>query len=110
MLPGIAVARPGPARFIFDDRFAQARALARAVRRQGMAAIGFSGDLTRLWREQLRTCAGPIMGVTTPRAMFCLEQLSADHGWRIRERDLRAADGTLVAWELAPRHRPEIEA
>ena len=107
-LPGIAAAMlPGPTRFVYDDRFPAARALARMAQQEGIAATWFSGDLTRLWREELRgdcqASGGAIAGVTTPRALFCLEQLSVDHGWRISTRDASFADGALVRWTLAPR-------
>lgn len=105
---GAASARSGaPARFLYDDRFAAARALARSARRHGLVVTGFSGDLTRLWRDGLRLDqgnAGAIIGVTTPRAMLCLQQLSADHGWRIGSvRNVDSGGEALVRWVLAPR-------
>jgi hypothetical protein len=98
------------ARFLYDDRFATARAFARMARREGLAVTGFAGDLTRLWRDGLRwdrDGAGPLIGVTTPRAMLCLDQLSADHGWRIRSvRKIDSGDDALVRWVLAPGRQP----
>ena len=98
-------------RILYDDRFAAARAFARWARREGLAVTSFSGDLTRLWRDRLGLNSDggdPIIGVTTPRAMLCLQQLSADHGWRIGSmHQVAAEEAALVRWVLAPRRGPE---
>jgi hypothetical protein len=98
-------------RILYDDRFAAARAFACSARREGLAVTGFSGDLTRLWRDRLRLDfdgAGSVIGVTTPRAMLCLQQLSADHGWRIGSvRQVASDEAALVRWVLAPRRGTE---
>ncbi len=88
---------------VFDERFAAARSFATKARLAGLEAIGFRGDVGRLWMEQLhRQWAQPrtVIGLTTPGALFCLATLAQDRGMRIAVRDDRTS---LVGWTLAPR-------
>lgn len=96
---------PAPPRVLYDDRFEAGRAFARVARREGLETFGFSGDLTRLWRYRLRgdwaTPAGPVIGLTTPRAMLCLQQLAMEQGWRVMvDRNARVGDPALLRWTL----------
>lgn len=94
--------------FIFDDRFAAAREIARA--QHAPAALRFTGDPTRLWQRTLepRWRAAPMAlgGATTAHGLFVFETLAADRRMRLVHRqDLPAdADGEALAfWILAPR-------
>ncbi len=112
-----AAASPDPSRpvelFVFDRRFADARAAAARRSAKGVEAAAFDGDLTRLWYERLdlrwRKSPMTLAGVTTAGGLFVLETLAADRGMRVIERTaLPAADERsepLYSWVIAPRAR-----
>jgi len=102
--------------FVFDDRFDEAVAAARQAATQGIVLAGFTGDLTRLWYDELdlRWRAAPmtLAGATTQQGLFVLETLAADRGMRLVHRAEhgrvvartgRAEETTLLSWIIAPR-------
>jgi hypothetical protein len=103
-------------RFVFDDRFAEAAEAARHAAERGISLAPFSGDLTRLWYDELdlawRDKPMTLAGATTQQGLFVLETLAADRGMRVV---YRAKHGTvlprtgpaeatqLLSWVIAPR-------
>lgn len=79
-----------PYKLLFDNRFAAARLLGAEAARRGLAATAFDGDVTPLWLHDLgpRWAAdrAPVAGITTPQALFCLEQLARDAWMRVTVR------------------------
>ncbi len=99
--------------FVFDRRFADARAAAARSAANGVETAGFDGDLTELWydRLDLRWRAAPmkLAGLTTSSGLFVLETLAVDRGMRVIERielSAQTAGGEpLYSWTIAPRTR-----
>ena len=97
--------------FVFDRRFADARAAAARSAANGVETAAFDGDLTDLWydRLDLRWRASPmtLAGVTTESGLFVLETLAVDRQMRVIERielDAQTPGGeSLYAWTIAPR-------
>ncbi len=115
-LPSAAAAEtaePRLERFIYDSRFSDAVDLARVFQDAGALLRPMSGDLTDLWRDDLRTAwrTAPmtLAGVTTPAGLFVLETLAGDHRMRVTHRQDLAPVGSrsepLVFWTIAPRPR-----
>lgn len=95
-----AAARPAgmPTRAIFDRGVPQGLAFAERARGGGLSAFGFSGDVSRIWFDQLLPALeadrGPLIGLTGAGALFCFEQLAWQLGMRVRLRvDHMAARG-----------------
>jgi hypothetical protein len=69
---------------IYDTRFEVSRNFADRWARPATAR-GIAGDVNRLWFDEIgpqwSRGGGAIAGMTTPAALFCLEQLAKDH-WR----------------------------
>jgi hypothetical protein len=88
-------------RVIFDERRPAARAFAGNLRALAVPTLGFDGDVTDFWYDDLdlrwREAPCPIAGLTAEGALFCLERLAWDRGlrvvWRARHRPL--PDGTV---------------
>ena len=99
--------------FVFDRRFADARAAAAARAASGVETAAFDGDLTELWydRLDLRWRAAPmtLAGVTTASGLFVLETLALDRRMRVVERIELSAQTpggeSLYSWTIAPRAR-----
>jgi hypothetical protein len=97
--------------FVFDRRFADARAAAARRAASGVEAVAFDGDLTPLWYHRLdlawRSAPMTLAGVTTAGGLFVLETLAADRGMRVTQRAAlpSAADEPLYSWTIAPRAR-----
>ena len=97
--------------FVFDRRFADARAAAERRAANGVATAGFDGDLTHLWYDRLdlqwRRSPMTLAGVTTASGLFVLETLAVDRGMRVVERTELSAQTpggeSLYAWTIAPR-------
>ena len=72
---------------VYDTRFAASRAYGVAARRRGAATTPIAGDVTALWYHDLHPRwsrgTGAIAGMTTSATLFCLEQLAADHRFRV---------------------------
>jgi hypothetical protein len=90
LMPTRHARRVRPYRLIFDGRFATARRVGAEAARCGLATTGFNGDVTGLWFNDLgrRWAAdrAPVAGITTPEALFCLEQLARDAWMRVTVR------------------------
>ncbi len=73
---------------VYDSRYAACRDFGAAARRSGAEVAGFDGDVTALWFHELgprwARGEGPVGvgGMTTPGALFCLEQMARDHWLR----------------------------
>jgi hypothetical protein len=117
-LPAVPASSPAPAMVapagipalfgvVFDRRFEAARLFGRAAAWRGHMAFGYDGDLTATWLHQLEPRwsrrAGALAGMTTPAALFCLEQLAAQHWLRVVRRTGHAArrGQALVSWVIA---------
>jgi hypothetical protein len=103
-------------RFVFDDRFAEAAEAAQQAAERGISVAAFSGDLTRLWYDDLdlrwRDKPMTLAGATTQQGLFVLETLAADRGMRVVYRAAhgavlprtgRAEAVQLLSWVIAPR-------
>ncbi len=92
---------------VYDQRYAAAHAFADAMAWRGHSVFGYGGDLTAVWMHEIEPrwsrSAGALAGMTTPTALFCLEQLAAQHWLRVVTRtDHRASAGqALVSWIIA---------
>jgi len=99
--------------FVFDRRFADARAAAARSAANGVETAAFDGDLTNLWYDQLdlrwRRAPMALAGVTTESGLFVLETLAVDRGMRVVERTQLSAQTpggeSLYSWTIAPRAR-----
>jgi hypothetical protein len=108
-LPLIPIPKGVPALFavIFDQRFAAARTFASAAAWRGNRIFGYSGDLTSVWLQEIEprwaARAGALAGISTPTALFCLEQLAAQHWLRVVTRiEQPAGSGeALISWIIA---------
>jgi hypothetical protein len=92
---------------IFDQRFAAARTFAQAAAWRGHRVFGYGGDLTAIWLHRIEPHwsrrAGALAGMTTPTALFCLEQLAAQHWLRVVTRTEHRAgpEQSLISWIIA---------
>jgi len=93
-------------KFVYDRRYAAGRAFGLAAERAGSTAgiVGIGGDVTALWSRDLKPlwAAGgaAIAGMTTARALFCLEQLAKDQWMRVLIRAEHSAEGCDIAHRL----------
>jgi hypothetical protein len=89
---------------IFDSRFPIARNFAAAACGKGQRTLAIQGDVTALWRDELRVRwdagAAAIAGMTTERSFFCLEQLAKDHWLRVVTRRSVPLNEHLVWWVI----------
>jgi hypothetical protein len=92
---------------IFDRRFAAAHAFADAAAWRGHKVFGYGGDLTAVWLDEIEPRwsrrAGALAGMSTPAALFCLEQLAAQHWLRVvtRIEQRTGAGEPLISWVIA---------
>ncbi len=92
---------------VFDQRYEAARSYGKAAATRGNTVFGYHGDLTSVWREEIEPKwarrAGGLAGMTTSPALFCLEQLAAQHWLRVVSRfELPAGPGErLLSWIIA---------
>ncbi len=88
---GVAVADSAPVlaleRFIFDVRFAEADAIAKAIEQRGVALSRVADDLMTLWYDELdlawREKPMALAGVTLADAAFVLETFALDRGMHV---------------------------
>jgi hypothetical protein len=89
---------------IFDARFPIACNFGAAACRKGQKTLAIHGDVTALWRDELRVRwaagAAAIAGMTTERSLFCLEQLAKDHWRRVVARRSVPLNEPLVWWVI----------
>jgi hypothetical protein len=89
---------------IFDSRFPVACNFGAAACRRGQRTRAIQGDVTALWRDDLRLrwAAGTtaIAGMTTERSLFCLEQLAKDNWLRVMSRRSLRLSEPLVWWVI----------
>jgi hypothetical protein len=89
---------------IFDSRFPLACNFGAAAYRKGQKTLAIQGDVTTLWRDDLRlrwaAGAAAIGGMTTERSLFCLEQLAKDHWLRVKTRRSVPLEEPLVYWVI----------
>jgi hypothetical protein len=90
VMPAASISTVRLHQFIFDRRYPAGRAFGAAAKSaDSSAAIApIDGDITALWLYGLRSQwstggGGAIAGMTTPRTLFCLEQLARDHWMRV---------------------------
>ena len=89
---------------VFDSRFPIACKFGAAACREGRKTLAIQGDVTALWRDDLRlrwaAGATAIGGMTTERSFFCLEQLAKDHWLRVLARRSVSGNQQLVSWVI----------
>jgi len=93
---------------IFDIRFSVARAFGSSAERNGVYTAAIRGDITSLWLDDLQghweSGGAAIAGMTTPRTLLCLEQLSHDTWRRVLRRveyprvAPAVSESQLVSW------------
>jgi hypothetical protein len=92
---------------IYDRRFEAAQAFANAAAWRGHKVLGYDGDLTAVWLREIEPRwsrrAGALAGMSTPTALFCLEQLAAQHWLRVvtRNEQRMGAGELLISWVIA---------
>jgi hypothetical protein len=107
-----------PALFVCDLRCAAEVAVpAIAALSSATAVCTLQGDVSPAWfgvlRPHMAASRAPVAGLTLGDALFCLQRLAADIGWRLerchhagRGTDVEplhlAADDTPYAWRMAP--------
>jgi hypothetical protein len=88
---------------IFDTRFEASRHYSTSWPASAKRS-GIAGDVTRLWFDEIgpqwSSGGGTIAGMTTPSALFCLEQLAKDHWRRVVMRHEHPSIA-LVSWIIA---------
>jgi hypothetical protein len=72
---------------VFDQRFPESAAFANSASRLSIRPLGFAGDMSQLWFEQLlpelQVSPRPFLGLTSERGLFCFEQLAWSIGLRV---------------------------
>jgi len=72
---------------LFDRRFGPSRAFGSAAADLRQRIYGIEGNVTEFWTEHLdalwRTGTGAVAGMTTAASLVCLEQLAAQHWFRV---------------------------
>ena len=81
-------------RFVFDNRFEEAREAAQQAAQQGIPLAEVSGDLTDLWYDDLdlqwKKASMALAGITNRSGLFVLETLAADFSMRVVYRGIHA--------------------
>ena len=90
---------------VFDRRFAASRAFGTAALSLNQRVYAIDGDVTALWTEHLdplwRGGRGAVAGMTTPASFACLEQLAAQHWFRvIGQVEHRTDEGEVVSHRI----------
>jgi hypothetical protein len=90
---------------VVDKRFSAARAFAAAVEAPERPAAAIEGDVTALWLNDLRPRwqrGAAVVGMTSARSLFCLEQLAHDQWMRVAVRaEHRVLAGGAVLHRLS---------
>lgn len=87
-MPGLASRGMPPDLVLFEETLAPAAAFARRVQSRGIAVRSLRhGDITDAWLRAVRPAwqrgRASIAGLTTPSALFCLEQFAFAQGLRV---------------------------
>src|SRR5512139_1523801 len=88
-VPALSASGPGHQLVLFEESLAPAAAFGRRAQAHGIAARAIhQGDVTDAWLDAVRPAwrhsgRASIAGLTTPAALFCLEQLAFAHGLRV---------------------------
>lgn len=95
-------------RTIFDERFPESVAFGTEAERLGETTRSISGDITRLWYNDIATKWRDeplaIAGLTAPGPLFCLERWGWDAGLRVVFRaEHRTVDGRVQHKFFGPR-------
>lgn len=94
---------------LFDEALGGRNGFSLALAANGAEALAVGRDMTAVWLRVLRE-TGPVIGLTRPDAVFCLQQLSPASGRALRiDRvitadeavQLRAGDGHEIDQRLA---------
>jgi len=91
----------GTTRAVFDRDFPEALLFGRAARDLGISTHAISGDVTSVWYDDLyfhwQRGSAVVAGLTGSSALFCLERLAWDSGYRVflRVDHERSSDGTV---------------
>ncbi len=87
LAPAGDLARQPLYKAIYEKAYAPAVDFAAQMRRRGVAVHGIEQDITSVWFNDLelqwRRNPVAIAGLTTPEALFCLEQLAWNHRMRV---------------------------
>lgn len=96
---------------LYDARDARACAHARTLRDRVARMQAMHGDPTAAWLDVLdplwRDGPATVAGMTSPSALFCIEQLAHGHGMRVLERGSADTSQALVAWVIGPSRQQE---
>jgi hypothetical protein len=88
-------------KFVYDVRFPCAVRCAASMGANRLERAAISGDVTALWRDDLRghwsQPSGPVAGMTAGGAALCLQQMGRDQWIRavLHVRHLPAVDGSM---------------
>lgn len=111
---GKAQAHPRADLVVLDVSLAPAPHFALQAARQGHQVVTWSGDMTRLWNNDLHPLwsHGPatVAGLTSANALFCIEQLAWGHfmrawTWQIHK---NLGGEEFVSWIIGPRTRSAL--
>jgi hypothetical protein len=76
---------PGAGLWVVDKRITDP---SREAGRDGVPVVNLDGDVSAAWhnaiRPHIQANRTPIAGYTQEDALFCLQQLAADHRWRLQ--------------------------
>lgn len=103
---------PRPLLVLHDPLDRIALDVARGAQRAGIATLAVSGDVTTIWREQLRAFwRNPdalLLGVTRADVLFCLDHLARDAGHRLRYHTPVDTGIPEALWSPDTCHRPPV--
>ncbi|CAN5447465.1 hypothetical protein BH09PSE4_BH09PSE4_08670 [soil metagenome] len=90
---------------LYDNRYAEARRFGQTLLLSGVRTIGFDGDLTGIWQDELhprwRVQPALLTGLTSHRSLICLEGFARDYGMRLIYSGMHSADNAdMVAHTL----------
>jgi len=79
-----------PVQAIYDSSYSESLTFANRIQLSDSSVKDIQGDLSQLWYNQLRnqliTNHTPLIGLTSRRDLFCLEELARDVGMKVNFR------------------------